>query len=253
MRARAFSRWEAAGAHLLISAAIAAIAVAVILGLWFPGPLFEAAGGLGLLNILVGVDVVLGPLLTLVVFKSGKPGMKFDLAAIGTVQLAALVYGCSVVFLARPAFIVFVKDRFELVRANHIPDEERAKAKPPYSELAIDGPRLAAARMPTDPAEQLRIGITAAAGQDIQTYPQYLVAYDESRREVVAKSLPFERLLTLNASRRPEIERIRERLARPAESIRYLPLRAGKADLAVLVDGKSGDVLEIAGVKPWEY
>ena len=97
-----FSRWQAAGTHLLVSIAIAVAVVALMLALWYPGPLFEAAGGTGLLYILVGVDVVLGPLLTLIVFKSGKRGMKFDLAAIGLVQAAALLYGMHVVFLARP-------------------------------------------------------------------------------------------------------------------------------------------------------
>ena len=86
MAARAFSRWRASGLHLAISAAVAAGSLALILGLWFPGPLFEAAGGLGLLYLLVGVDVVLGPLLTMIVFKPGKPGLKLDVAVIGTLR-----------------------------------------------------------------------------------------------------------------------------------------------------------------------
>ena len=105
MSAKAFNRWQAAGTHLLICIAIAATVIAVMLGVWYPGPLFEAAGGTGMLYILVGVDVILGPLLTLIVFKSGKRGMKFDLTAIGLVQVAALIYGAHIVYLARPAFI----------------------------------------------------------------------------------------------------------------------------------------------------
>ena len=140
------------------------------------------------------------------------------------------------------------------MRANFISEEERAKAKPPFNELAVDGPRLAAARMPTEPDEQLRISITASAGQDVQTYPQYLIPYDAAvKREVVAKSLPFERVLKLNGKKSAEIGRIRERLGRPGESIRYLPLRAGKVDMTVIVDAASGDFMEIAALRPWEY
>ena len=36
------------------------------------------------------VDVVLGPGLTLMVFKPGKPGLKFDMAAIVVLQMVAL-------------------------------------------------------------------------------------------------------------------------------------------------------------------
>ena len=45
----------------------------------------------------VGKTTVVGPLLTLIVFRAGKPGMKFDLAVIGLVQVAALAYGTATV------------------------------------------------------------------------------------------------------------------------------------------------------------
>src|SRR5688572_11809421 len=64
---RKLTRWQASGLHLLISIAIAAAALAVTLLVWYPRPLFEASGGTGLLYILVGVDVAIGPLITLVV------------------------------------------------------------------------------------------------------------------------------------------------------------------------------------------
>ena len=86
--------------------------------------------------------MALGPLLTLVVFKSGKRGMKFDLAVIGLVQLAALIYGAHIVFLARPAFIVFVKDRFEMVAVVDLDPAEVAKAKvPEFRSLSWTGDR----------------------------------------------------------------------------------------------------------------
>ena len=72
MGTRVFSRWQASGLHLLISASIAALSLVLILGLWFPGALFEAAGGLGLLYLLVGVGVVLRPLPTLRGLKSAR-------------------------------------------------------------------------------------------------------------------------------------------------------------------------------------
>ena len=62
---RGFTRWRAAGTHLLISVAIAAAALFVLLRVWYPPPLFTAEGGNDLLFTLVAVDVVIGPLITL--------------------------------------------------------------------------------------------------------------------------------------------------------------------------------------------
>ena len=83
------SRWRAAGIHLLVSAGVAAVVLAVMLGVWYGPTLFWAMGGAGLALILIGVHLVMGPALTLVVFRSGKRGLKFDLAAIALLQLAA--------------------------------------------------------------------------------------------------------------------------------------------------------------------
>src|SRR5207248_3174204 len=69
MSARAFTRWRASGLHLLISATIALAVLAAMLLVWYPRPLFEAAGGNDLLFILVSVDVAIGPLITLLIFK----------------------------------------------------------------------------------------------------------------------------------------------------------------------------------------
>src|SRR5207237_5351990 len=93
MIGRIRTRWQASATHLLISVLIGLAMLLLMLELWYPSPLFEAAGGNGLFLIVVGVDIVIGPLITLVIFKRGKPGLKLDLALIAVLQLAALTYG----------------------------------------------------------------------------------------------------------------------------------------------------------------
>ena len=82
------SRWRAFAIHFGISMLVFLLLLAIILVFWFPGILFNIDGGWTGLRIIIGVDLVLGPLLTLVVFKAGKPGLKFDLACIGLFQAA---------------------------------------------------------------------------------------------------------------------------------------------------------------------
>ena len=193
MTKKALSRWQAAGMHFLICVAIAIVVVTLMLELWYPRPLFEAAGGNDLLFIIVGVDVVLGPLLTLVVFRAGKRGMKFDLTVIGLVQLAALIYGAHIIYLARPAFIVFVKDRFEVVSAAELAPEDLAAARyPQFRKAPIGGPGLAAAEMPANPEERRKVIEAALAGRDMQQLPRLWVPYDTARAEVLSKAKPLE-------------------------------------------------------------
>lgn len=246
MSARALSRWQASGLHLLICVAIAAAVVTVMLALWYPRPLFEAAGGNDLLFILVGVDVVLGPLLTLVVFKAGKRGMKFDLTIIGLVQIAALVYGCHIVFLARPAFIVFVKDRFELATAAELDPAELAAAKyPQFRALPLTGPLLVAADMPVDPGERQKVIAAALAGLDLQHFPRYYVPYAERRQEVLSKALPVARMRALEPGIGKVIDAYLVRSKTRESEVRSLLLRTRHAWVAVLVDRRSAEPVKM--------
>src|SRR6266498_743017 len=122
------SRWKAAGMHFGLSAAIAAALLMLMLALWYPPPYFTLMGGATLVLLIAGCDVVLGPLITLIVFRSGKKGLALDLTMIGIVQSLALTYGIYTMFEARPAFTVFAVDRFEVVAANDIRREELALA-----------------------------------------------------------------------------------------------------------------------------
>lgn len=245
MGARGFSRWQAAGLHLLISATIAASSLALILGLWFPGPLFEAAGGLGLLFLLVSVDVNAGPLLTLIVFKSGKPGLKLDLAVIGALQLSALLYGLSVVSLARPAFVVFVLDRFELVAAGDLAPEELAAARfPEFRAVPWNGPRLAAADLPADPAERQKLISLAPSGIDVQHFPRYYVPYAERTQQVLARAVPLARLRETDPETAKAVDAWLASSGTKEGDVRALLLRTRFAWIAVLVDPKTAQPLQ---------
>ena len=97
-------RYSAFLLHLLISGVIGLIAVCIVFFVWYPDPLQDAVGVTEIFLILLSVDIVIGPLLTLLVYKPGKPSLKFDLSVIALLQLVALCYGMNTVFQGRPAF-----------------------------------------------------------------------------------------------------------------------------------------------------
>jgi len=246
------NRFKAALIHLSLSALVASLTFAIIYFVWFPGELFAAAGGLKLFFLIVGVDVTLGPLLTLVVFVPGKRGLKFDLVCIALLQLAGLGYGVHILAEARPVYIVFVKDRFEIARANYISPEELEKGRAKgYGDLSWSGPRIVGAEMPTDPDEQFKIMTSGMAGIDLQGFPQYYVPYEQVRDQVLKAAQPIEKLRRYNPDDPGAVDRAVAATGMREQDLRFLALPAGILDLAVLVDAKDARVVRLANVRPW--
>jgi|SRR5208283_4597072 len=165
MLLRGLNRWKAATVYLGLSATIAALIVGLMLLVWYPWPYFEAMGGEKLILLMVGVDVVLGPIIVLIIFNPAKKYLQLDLALIALLQFAALAYGIYVMFQARPVYNVFTVDRFEAIAANQIPVEALADATlPEFRTLPHSGPRIIAAVPPADPDEQMRIAMWSTSG-----------------------------------------------------------------------------------------
>jgi len=248
------NRIKAGLTHLAISIGIAALVFAGVRLVWYPGPLFAGAGGRDLFFVATTVDVIIGPLITFIIFKPGKRGLKFDLATIAVLQVAALVFGLHVIWEARPVWVVFVKDRFELVRAVEIEPQDRAKARKPYDGLSWLGPRFAGARFPQDAKEGARLFDSAVfGGKDIQTYPQHYVDYREVLPDVRRRALGIAALRELNPGRLDELARLVAASRRSEAQLAFLPMRAGKRDLTVIVDSTTGEPLEISELRPWKY
>lgn len=111
------SRWTAFAIHLAISLVILLILLGIIFFYWFPHDLIYA-GGIDGLKILGGVDVVLGPLLTLLVFKVGKKSLKFDLTVIALFQITCLCIGLWLIYNQRPLAQIVIDDGVHLLSAS---------------------------------------------------------------------------------------------------------------------------------------
>jgi len=247
---KAFTRWQASGLHLLISAVIATCVLTAMLGVWYPRPLFEVEGGPGLLFILVGVDVVIGPLITLVIFTPGKPGLKGDLVVIGTLQMLALIYGCYVMFAARPAFIVLVKGQFEVVSVADLKGDWLDEAlRPEFRAFPLSGPVLVVSDPPANEAERRDILFSAISGaRDMQHFPKYYVPYAERLGEVRSQGQTMASVRKRYPANATVIDRYLAESGRADATVLYLPMRAMNGWGAVLVDAKSGELVKILQV-----
>lgn len=245
------SRWQASGIHLGISAVIAALVIAVLYLVWYPESYFTAMGGEQLVYLLIGVDVVIGPLITLIIFKSGKKGLTFDLAVIGCMQAAALVYGVTIAAEARPVYAVFVVDRFEVVSANAIDSAELAKVqRQEFKSLPWTGPRVVGVAKPTDNQEHNRIVFAMAEGKDLQHFPQHYVPYSEVAAEVGRRAQPLAALRRLNQERAGEIDAFIRRHGLNEADVGFLALRARRGERSVIVR-RNGEIIGTMNLSPW--
>jgi len=106
------SRFYAFAIHIVLSGLIFCSVFYLLVVIWYPDLFFTIDGGLKGLKLIALVDVVVGPLLTLLLYRKGKKGLKLDMTIIGVMQLAFLFYGISVLYTFRPAALVFYKGTF---------------------------------------------------------------------------------------------------------------------------------------------
>ena len=109
------NRFYAFGLHILFSFLLLILALLLVFKLWYPAPLDQAMGVTEIFWFILGVDLILGPLLTFVVFNPKKKELKRDLIIILIIQIAAYIYGLYTVAQGRPVWQVFVVDDIELV------------------------------------------------------------------------------------------------------------------------------------------
>jgi hypothetical protein len=246
-----FSRWQAAPIHLLISAVIATLVVSSMLLLWYPQPFFTAAGGATLLILMIGVDVIIGPLLTLIVYDPRKKSLMWDLAIIATLQVAALMYGVYVMFDARPVYAVFAADRFELVSANEIAPADLDKAAYEYRSLPVTGPKIVGAKFPENANDVANLGVAALMGGSIGLFPQHYTSYDKIVRDVVAKAKPLADLKKRNAEYAAKVDEYVAASHKPEASFSYLPLQSRRTNMTMVLDASTGQVQGVIAIDPW--
>ena len=113
-----YNRYQAFAVHMAISLVIFFILLVCITQYWYPGILFDTGNGWKAVGMIVGIDLILGPLLTLIVFNHNKSSLKFDLAVIALVQTAALIYGIWTIHQTRPVALAFINTSFMTIYAN---------------------------------------------------------------------------------------------------------------------------------------
>ena len=238
--------------HFFLSAAIVGALLAIVFLVWFPRPFFEIGGAWNVVKILVGVHLVLGPVLTLIVYKPEKPGLRFDLTAIAVIQLVALLYGTVTIYSERPQYLVFVGDRFNLIAGPDIDGQTFADTD--WRKKPLIGPRLAVAEPPADLEEQQKLMFEIVDGApDLERRPELWHPFDEKKEQVLARARPLS-ALTAGGSEVAERVFVLEELHEPnAEELVFVPvINRTFRGFALVLDPHTARPLDIVDFDPWD-
>ena len=178
------TKLKAFSTHLGISLIIFLILLYFIIFEWYPPPFFNSDGGWQGIRIIAGVDLVLGPLLTLIIFKSGKPGLKFDLAMIALVQTGALVWGVWVVHHERPIAAVFVDGYFVPVPLYQIQSSGMTAQK--LRAFGRKSPYWIYSKLPTDEGTLQKLRLDALRlGRPLFSFTEYYHVIDNEALQAI--------------------------------------------------------------------
>lgn len=243
------SRWKAAGIHLALSALIGAAVFALLYFLWFPQPYFALAGGTYIIPIVIAVDVVIGPLLTLLVFKTGKPSLPFDLSVIAALQIGALVYALIVILDTRPIFLVARHDMLVLVSSNQVNDEDLARAPEAYQRRSWTGPISVGLTLPErGTPEHAHLTDEAMKGRDVEVFPQHYVPTEDVLPVLLGRARD---LAELRFRDQAMLDRGLQAIGLTEDQLGYLPIQGKMGAQAMVVERASGRFLTVLPISPW--
>lgn len=247
------SRWKAAGIHLAISLVLAAIVATLLYTLWFPPPYFGVAGAGKLIPLLMGVDIAIGPLLTLLVMSPNKPKRlrHLDLLIIAILQAAAFGYGFYVICQARPVFIVGEVDRLVVVAADQLSDADLAQgSRPEYRIRSWQGPRLVGT-VPPDGAHAFDVIAEAmGGGKDIDRLPKYYVPYQTVSERLKRRGRPLSALQPSAPAQQRKLFELEQSASAKGQTLYFLPIDRQDVEYTAIMSTSQLAPLVILAIDP---
>lgn len=239
--------------HFWLSLGVGGLTALLVFGVWYPAPFREISGGMALFVLMLGVDVVCGPVLTLLLLHPSKSrrALAIDMALIASLQLGALAFGLHTLSHARPLALVFEVDRFRVVSYADIQEADLVNAPDWVNPWRFDPPRVLGTRTARSGAEKLDSVDASLQGVEPGQRPDWWQDYALSVAQSKERALPMEALLRLNAGLIHRIQRAADQASLAAEAnetsnpnaLRWVPLVSRQTmDWVVFIDPVTGRI-----------
>jgi len=244
------NKFIASGLHLLLSLFLVSIIIGLVIFFWYPLDLIGITNFKDIVLLIISIDLVLGPLLTFVVFNNNKKSLKFDLVVIGAIQIGALAYGIYFLYLDHPVYVTYAKGSFNLVNAKYA-KPENAKFKE-YQVTKLSTANLAYSEIPTDVIEKNRLlDESMSGGPDLEERVDLYKPYQENLDSIIIDSLDIEDLLS-DEKTKYKTGKFLQKHADKLKDYAFLPLEGSVKDAVIVIDKKSDSIITTIDIDPWQ-
>jgi hypothetical protein len=193
--------------------------------------------------VLIGVDVVCGPLLTLILANPDKSLKErcIDFGFVGLLQILALAYGFYVLYQVKPVAIVFEVDRLVLVSRADVDENAfvSSELKPKHWWSA---PALLAIRDPKDGNETLQSIQLSMQGIEPSAQPDWWAPIAEGSATLKSRMHPLQ-LLESKYPDNKDILNFLKRSKKTSNEFFYLPFTTGKVKEWVVVFDADAEIV----------
>jgi hypothetical protein len=237
--------------RLLVTVGLLLLVYGLLRLLWYPGGYFELFGVPKLFwTLAIGVLIV-GPGLSTLVYRPGKPGLLFDLVVIAALEAGIFGWALLELHARQPVFAVFAVDRFEAVRRDEVDLQRLAYA--PLAQRPGHTPRLVYAELPTDiDAMNSLIDETVFLGMaDIDRRPEFWRPYPQGVSQLRRAAQPLTALLADEGERAARLQRWLDRRSLDPAQLSYLPIKGRRADGTVILHADIGYPVAVLAINPW--
>ena len=245
---RVNKRLKFAMTHLGISICVGLLLVCLVFLLWYPSPLNQATGVLNIFLMMVIIDIILGPFLSWMVYKEGKKTLIFDLTIIIALQLSALTYGIYNIMQARPVWIVYSVDRFDLIRYNEIYNKNIAHASKEFQQPSWFKPQYVATQFSFNLKQRETEMFEAIfRGIDVSQRPERYIPLSKVKLQIEKRAQNLNELNQFN-----DKAAVQKVLSQYPQATAFVPLKANAVDMTVLINKEKGEVVKIVDLRPWK-
>lgn len=235
--------------HLVLSAIIISALVSLVIIFWFPSPFLGVTDFKDIALILIIIDLVLGPLLTFVVFNPNKKSLKLDLSVIASIQIMALSYGLYMLYLTHPVYITYYENSFNMITAKQAKPERAQHSELRVSKLS--SPTFAYLDIADTKTKDQIFNEMIDGDVDIEARADYYKPYKNHLDTVLANSLDTDKIFSEDTNDNATRSFLKEN--NNIDDFAFLPLVSSSKNAIIVLDKISGEAITTIDTNPWKY
>lgn len=217
---------------------------------WYPYPFLQFNDTAKFPLMMILLAGLIGPALTLLVYKKDKRGLVFDLSVIVIIQLVAVAWGTVALYQNRPYFMVFTVAQFDVLSTRDV--DLSTINDPRFLDKPFAGPIMLYANMPTgDRFQKLLKEVMFEGKPDLQYRPEFWSLYHEKQNQVIKPSKPLNELRIMRPESVSKIDKLVHKHGGNISKLNFVPALHQNGQFAAILDVDSGEIIDSLDIDPW--